>query len=41
LTETRFELMCKRFSEALFGIKADVKNTRCIRDVSAPVRRYT
>jgi hypothetical protein len=41
LTKTRFELMFKPFSEALFGMKADVnevKDTmRSIRDVSAPV----
>ncbi|EFA10523.1 protein sneaky [Tribolium castaneum] len=41
LTKTRFELMFKPFSDALFGMKADVnevKDTmRSIRDVSAPV----
>ncbi|KAJ3643166.1 hypothetical protein Zmor_025892 [Zophobas morio] len=41
LTKTRFELMFKPFSDALFGMKTDVnevKDTmRSIRDVSAPV----
>ncbi|RZC37622.1 DC STAMP domain containing protein, partial [Asbolus verrucosus] len=41
LTKTRFELMFKPFSDALFGMKADVnevKDTmRSMRDVSAPV----
>ena len=41
LTKTRFELMFKPFTQALFGMKADVheiKDTlRSIRDVSAPI----
>lgn len=41
LTKTRFELMFKPFTSALFGMKADVheiKDTiRSIRDVSAPI----
>lgn len=41
LTKTRFELMFKPFTQALFGLKSDVtevKDTiRSIRDVSAPI----
>lgn len=41
LTKTRFELMFKPFTQALFGMKADVneiKDTvRSIKDVSAPI----
>lgn len=41
LTKTRFELMFKPFVNAIFGIKADVKEVkdtlRSIKDVSAPI----
>lgn len=41
LTKTRFELMFKPFVEAIFGIKADIKEVkdtlRSIKDVSAPI----
>lgn len=41
LTKTRFELMFKPFVDAIFGIKADVKEVkdtlRSIKDVSAPI----
>lgn len=41
ITKTRFELMFKPFVDAIFGIKADVKEVkdtlRSIKDVSAPI----